>query len=191
MTDGPFKNLKLGKGWNRFVEAVLNDAVDQSECTDLANDSLVRGLLTSANSAILENLYAYAGQDQMVFDQVSDVEDIFDRHDKTPFSDQLQKQLIYLLTGGVQMASALAEAIEASVESHIAATENRLQEEFISLRESRALSEEKYESGIAKVYTTFKAVDISEICNALRGGNKNAFKAATSKKEGLDEGPRL
>lgn len=191
MTDGPFKNLKLGKGWNRFVEAVLNDAVDQSECTDLANDSLVRGLLTSANSAILENLYAYAGQDQMVFDQVSDVEDIFDRHDKTPFSDQLQKQLIYLLNGGVPMASALAEAIEASVESHIAATENRLQEEFISLRESRALSEEKYESGIAKVYTTFKAVDISEICNALRGGNKNAFKAATSKKEGLDEGPRL
>lgn len=191
MTDGPFKNLKLGKGWNRFVEAVLNDAVDQSECTDLANDSLVRGLLTSANSAILENLYAYAGQDQMVFDQVSDVEDIFDRHDKTPFSDQLQKQLIYLLNGGVPMASALAEAIEASVESHIAATENRLQEEFISLREARALSEEKYESGIAKVYTTFKAVDISEVCNALRGGNKNAFKAATSKKEGLDEGPRL
>jgi hypothetical protein len=46
MSDGPFKNLKLGKRWKRFAEAVQNVAFDSAECCALASDALVHEILT-------------------------------------------------------------------------------------------------------------------------------------------------
>jgi hypothetical protein len=183
--------MKLGSRWKRLAEAVQNDAVDQSECTALANDSIVRELVTPANIAIIKDLEAYAQRGQMDFDPVSSVEAVFDGHNKTPFNDQLQKELNYRLSDGVPVGTALSDAVEASAAGHVGETRNRFQEESIRLREAKELSAEKCRSTIEKVNTTFDAVDIPAICNALREGDNKAFKAATNKKEGLDEGPSL
>tara|TARA_R110000787_G_scaffold61094_1_gene138513 strand:+ start:688 stop:1263 length:576 start_codon:yes stop_codon:yes gene_type:complete len=191
MTDGPFKNMKLGSRWKRLAEAVQNDAVDQSECTALANDTIVRELVTPANNAILSDLEAYAGRDQMDFDPISSVEAVFEQHPKTPFNDQLQKELTYRLSDGVPVGSALSDAVEASATSHIGETRNRFQEECLRLREAKELSTDKCRSTIDKVNATFDAVDIPGLCKAVREGDKNAFKATTNKKDGLDEGPSL
>jgi hypothetical protein len=191
MTDGPFKNMKLGSRWKRLAEAVQNDAVDQNECTALANDSIVRELVTPNNIAILNDLEAYAQRDQMDFDPVSSVETVFEKHPKTPFNDQLLKELTYRLSDGAPVGSALSDAVDASATGHIGETRNRFQEECIRLREDKELSAERCRSAIEKVNATFDAVGVQSICKAVREGNKNAFKTATNKKEGLDDGPSL
>ena len=191
MTDGPFKNMELGHRWKRFAEAVHNDAVDQTERIALASNNIARELCISDNIATLKDLEAYTQQGQRDLDPVSSVQAIFEKHPKSSFNDRLQKELIYRLGDGVQVEVALPDAVKASVTSHIGETKNRLQEECIRLREEKELGAEKCQSTIEESNITFDAVNIPAICDAIYEGDKKAFKAATNKKEGLDQGPRL
>ena len=191
MTDGPLKNTKLGRNWKRLVEAVQNDAVDQTELIALANDSIACELVTPDNTAALKALEAYGQRKQMDLDPVSSVETEFEKHRKTSFNNRLQKELSYRLGDGVTAEDALPGAVEASVTSHIGKAKNSFQEERTSLRERKKLSAEKCQSNIKKFNAALDAANITEIRAAIYGGKKKAFKAATNKKKGLDEGPGL
>ncbi len=139
MTDGPFKNLKLGSRWKRFAEAVQNDAVDSAQCCALASDALVREILTDTNQVLLADLQAYSRREQLDFDPSSSIESIFNGHSKTPFADTLQKELAFRLSEQIAPDVAIGQALEASVGAQISEARNRREEECIRARASGAM----------------------------------------------------
>jgi len=191
MSDGPFKNLKLSKSWNRFVKAVQNAAFDRAECCALASDALVREILTDSVQALLADLQAYARRKQLDLDPLSSVESIFNVHMKTPFADTLQKEVTFCLSDGVAPVDAVQHALDAAVSEQIREARNRIEEECISAREGGGMLQDHFSRTISQSSTIFDSLIKNDVCKALLAGNKNAFKNAVSKKVGLDEGPSL
>jgi hypothetical protein len=191
MSDGPLKNLKLGSCWKRLTEAVQNGVVSATECGSLASDSLVQHLATSENCAALKDLEAYTRREQLDFDPLGSVEAIFDAHEKTPFLDTLQKELLFRMANDAPSGEAIDRALDATIKNQIGEAQNRFEEECIRARDTGRMSPEACQCALDKIDAAFNAVERQDVCDALRTGNKNTFKDAVSKKEGLDEGPHL
>jgi hypothetical protein len=188
MTDGPFKNLKLGRSWKRLANAVQNEATSATECGLLACDGLVRHLATNENCAALDDLEAYFRRKQLEFDPLASIEAIFDAHEKTPFLDTLQKMLPYKMQND---SSPLGAALDATIKDQQGETRSRFEEEFIRARDTGEMSKEACQQALDKIAAAFDAVKPQDVRVALRARNKNAFREVSRKKEGLDEGPRL
>ena len=191
MTDGPFKNLKLSNRWKRFAAAAHNDAVDIAERSAIASDALLHEILTDNTQALLVDLQTYTGRAQLDLDPMSSVEGIFNNHSKTPFSDTLQKELVFRLNQQIATDIAIQQAVKASVEDHASKASSRIEEECIDARESGKMHRDQSRRTLAHSRATFDALATKDICDALWAGDKNAFKNAAAKRKGLDEGPRL
>ncbi|MBI1274453.1 hypothetical protein GC177_00585 [bacterium] len=191
MTDGPFRNLKLSRRWKRFSEAVQNDSVDKAEVCALASDAFVREILTDDAQALMADLQAYEQREQLDFDPTSSFEAIFDDHSKTPFADTLQKELAFRLAEKMPPNVAVEQALEASVNDQIIEARNHIEEECIRVLESGEMRKDQFDRTITQVDAAFETLNKDAICDAIRAGDKNAFKNAVSKKKGLDEGPNL
>lgn len=191
MTDGPFRNLKLGRGWKRFAAAVQNDATSKIECGLLATDGLVRHVATKANCAAVKELESYTQRPQLDFDPRAKIEDAFDAHENSPFLDVLKKELLYRIADGIPPEEALDRALDAAVREEVGEARNRFEEEWIRLRDTGEMSREACHRTIAKTREAFDIVNSRDVCAAIRDGDKNAFKAAAAKRDGLDEGPRF
>jgi hypothetical protein len=191
MTDGPFKNLKLGVRWKRFAEAVQNDAMDATKRCGLASDALVREILSDDNSDLLAALQRHVGQRQLDIDPGSSVESIFGSHRKTPFADSLQREMAFRLGKGASLELAMGQALQASLSDQISVAKNRIEEECIRAREAGEMRQTQFDCVISQAKKAFEALDKETICDALRAGSKDAFKGAASKKEDIDEGPNL
>src|SRR5690242_5544744 len=119
MSDGPFKNLKLKTRWKQFAEAVQNDAFNRDECCAMASHALVCEILTKGVQALLADLQAFVSQQQLDFDPFSSIESIFNAHMKTPFTDNLQKELALCFNDQAAPADALRDGLKASVTQEI------------------------------------------------------------------------
>ena len=191
MPDGPFKNLKLGRRWKRFAKASHSDSADPRERCALASDALVCDILTDETQALLTDLQDYARQAQLDLDPLSSVESIFDNHSRTAFDDTLQKELSFRLWDQMTPDAAIRKALEASVDDEISRARNRIQEECIHACESGEMRQDQFDLTVNRANASFDALAKGYICDALRTGDKNAFKNAASKKKGLNEGPSL
>lgn len=191
MTDGPFRNLKLDKRWKRFFEAAQNDTVDRTEIRALASDALIHEILTEDTKALLADLHSYEQQKQLDLDPASSCDSIFDEHSKTPFSDFLQKELKYRLIEQVPPNIAINHALETSADHQILKARNHIEEECIRTHESGEMWQNQFNRTLMQVGDAFDTLNRGNIYDAIRAGNKNAFKNGASKKKGLDEGPNL
>ena len=191
MSDGPFKNSKLGKCWKRFAEAVQNETFDNSFRRDLAYHAIMQEILKDSVRSILARLLACASKKQLDMDPLSLVNSIFSDHMMTPFTDTLQKQLAFRLHDQVPMADAIRQAVEATVNEHSKDTRNRIVDEFISVREAGKIQEAQFSRNISIVHAIFKELKTDKICAALFVGDKNAFKNGASKKRDIEDGPPL
>lgn len=191
MSDGPFRNSKLPKWWKGFGEAVHNDAVDDDERRGRAAHGLLKDILTDDAVSVIAELLAFANRPQLEIDPASTAERIFDNHQKGPFVDLLQRELAYQLGHNQPPKEALSEAMAGAVRDQISEVKNRFQEESIHLAEAGDMKREQCETGVERANKIFGALDVDAICDAVFAGNKNAFKNAVSKKQGLDEGPGL
>lgn len=191
MTDGPFNNSKLGSRWKRFAEAVQNDAVDMASRCALASDALLREILTDETNALLANLRVYGRQQQLDIDPASLVENIFNEHDKTPFADILQKQIAIRLGEQMPPDTAIDQALEATVGKQISEARSRIEEECIRARDTGEMQQDQFERTVREANAAFHLLAETEICDAVRIGDKDAFKDAVLKKRGTHEGPKL
>lgn len=191
MSDGPFKNLKLGKRWKRFADAVQNDTFNCSDCCNMASHALTHELLTDNVRAILAVLQAYASRKQLDIDPSASVDSVFNAHMSTPFSDILQKQIAFRLNDQVSLADAVRQAVEESVSNHSNDVRNRIIDECISAREAGGMRHDLFSISVKNVNSVFDSLAKDRVCEALLDGDKNAFKTAASKKQGIDEGPPL
>ena len=191
MPDGPFNNLKLGRRWNRFAATLDIDAADDSEQRALASDAILNDILTEDFQPLLTDLREYERRPQLDLDPLSSVESIFRSRSKTAFSDTFQKELSSQLGHQMTPDRAIGQALDVSVDYQIRKAKNRIQEECIRLRESREMRREQFDRTVTRANAVFDTLPKGDICNALRAGDKNAFKNAVSKRKGVDEGPSL
>lgn len=188
MSDGPFKNLKLGRRWKRFVVAVQNDAFGSAECCALAQDALIREILTDDVKALLIELQAYANKHLDFSMDSSFIEDIFNRHSKTSFSDILQKEVECRLSEGIVLSEVILQSIEAAAREQVNEARSRIVEECIVARDYKGMWQEEFNRTVKQSSGILDSLSMSDICKVVLSGNQNAFKAAASKKVGLDEG---
>ena len=191
MSDGPFKNFRLGRHWKRFAAAAHNDAVDPAERGALACDALTNDLLTDENRALQSDLHALVRRPQLEFDPTHSVDITFRSHSKTAFGDTLQRELAPRVSDQMPLEKALACALRAAVHGHATRARSRIEEECLHSRESREMTQDQCDRTVIRVNETFDALSESDICDAVRAGHKNAFQRAVSKKTGLDDGPSL
>ena len=191
MPDGPFKNSKLGRRWNRFAATLHIDAADNSERSALASDAILRDILTEDFQPLLTDLLAYGRRAQLDLDPLSLVESIFRSRRKTAFGDAFQREVSFRLEHQMTPDVAFEQALEASVAFQISRARNRIQEECVRLRESGEMRPEQFDLTVTRANWVFDTLPKDDICNALRAGEKNAFRDAVSKRKEVDEGPSL
>ena len=191
MSDGPFKHLKLGSRWKRFVAATCNDAFDRAERCAFAKDALLREILTEDNRGLLRDLGTYARQLQPDLDPSLTVGPIFLRHAKTAFADIFQRELEMYLSDGVGLCVGFREALAASVQEQIRISRSRHHGELIQALEREELTHEQYDRSARHMSASFELIVVSDVCDALRAGDRAAFKEDVAKKTGLDDGPTL
>ena len=188
MTDGPFKNLKLGSCWKRLAEAVQNDAASSVECGAFASDALARHLVTKQHSKALQEIDAHLARGQLELDPLASVEAIFDRCEKAPFLDAFQKELLFRTANDTPLAEAVAPALDAAIKDQIGEARSRFQEECIRAREMGEMSRDAFDRAHEKINSAFDAVESEKVRDALIAGKNDAFEKDLGGGDGVDEG---
>lgn len=188
ITDGPFKNLKLGGCWKRLAEAVQNDAASAAECSAFASDALARHLVTKEHAKALQELDAHRNRDQLDLDPLGSVETVFDRCENTPFLDALQKELLYRIANDTPLGNTIAPALDAAIDTQIGEAQNRFQEECIRAQEAGEMTRSASDRAREKIESAFDAVENVKIRDALSAGKKDAFEKDLGRSNGVDEG---
>jgi hypothetical protein len=188
VTDGPFKNLKLGSCWKRLEEALQNDAASPEECGAFASDALTRHLVTKEHAKALQEIDAHLGRGQLDLDLLGSVEAIFDRCEKTPFLDVFQKELLYRTAHDTPLGDAIAPALNAAIDTQIGETRNRFHEECIRAQEAGEMSRSAADQVREKIDSAFDAVECGKVRDALLAGKKDAFEKELGRSDGVDEG---
>ena len=129
MTDGPFKNLKLGSCWKRLAEQYRTTRHRSRKCGAVALDALTRHLVSKEHVKALQEIDTHIGQGQLELDPLGAIEAILDRCEKTPFLDALQKELRYRAANDTALSDAIAPALEAAIETQIGEARNRFHED--------------------------------------------------------------
>ena len=182
MSDGPFKNMKLGQRWKRFADAVQGDAFDCVECCNYASDAILHEILTSEFQGLLADYQTYSSGNQLGFDPLATIEGLFDRHKKSPMTDILQKEIMFRVGQQVAPGEALQPALAASLNRLVGVTKSRFEEECIRVCEAGDIGVKQFRRTVSQLSETFERVDQGKLCDAILASNKKAFKAEVSKK---------
>ena len=188
VTDGPVAYPALGKIWEKFMDALQNDAHSVEERRTLAVRAVVKDILTDENQALLAALRRYSSRTQLELVPTTSVEEIFSHYDRSALSDSLRREIIHGLNKGLAPAVAFEVAISSVVDSLIREMQTRLIDEIQLQPDKDGL----YNADVVdRVKTVFKSMSVDDICEMLASGDTNAAKARVIKKTGIDEGPEL
>jgi hypothetical protein len=191
MSDGPFRNLRLAKGWKKFAKAAYNDAFDLTECCAMASNAVVHDVLSDSVQALLSVLKSYVSQIQMDMDPLSSIEKIFNEHSKDQFVNTLQKEMAYRVSDNCTHSEVLEQALASSLDEQVNISRARFQDECIHLSETGEMQQVQLDRTINRANSVFESLDRQSISEAILACNKQAFKDAVAKKDGIDQGPSL
>ncbi len=189
MTDGPFRNSDLSGRWKRYGKDLVNDAASQEERCAQMCVSVLGDLDLKAVSRMLGELRAHFEQDQIAFDPMESTRGIFDKYEKSPATDLLERSLRVQLREQPSGVAALDGAVDDMRNQLLSVAKNRIDEECIQARDIGDMSQESYRKALDRNRDTANAVNRDALSNALFSGNKDAFKRAAKSKKGVDEGP--
>ena len=191
MSDGPFKNLKLVAHHRKVVETLGNDAFSDEERSGRICHAVLKDLSTSGDLDLVAAIQAEMQKDQLDLDVIGTVNQIFEQNNKTPSADALQQETLYCLHHGESLENAFEHALPRAVERQTQEFNNRIQEAFLQAQENGDAKSYEVTDAMRDLQRASLTVPIDMICDALRTGNKNAFKENIKKKQGAEEGPSL
>ncbi len=186
MTDGPFKNLKLDSRSKRFAEAVQNEAEDHDTRCALGSHTIVNGIL-SGNEGLIRDLQSYGEDGQLDLDPKGSIRGIFEKYDKSEFSDDLQREVVVRLHDGDNSRDAIEKAFDASVETNIGKTLTRIQEVGLEAHRKGPMHKDQLDRLNEGLGEVSKSLDRARIQDAVKSCDKNAFKLDAKKRAGLDD----
>lgn len=186
MTDGPFKNLKLDSRSKRFAEAVQNEAEDNKTRCALGAHAIVSCIL-GGNDGLIRDLQSHGEDGQLDFDPKGSIRSIFDRHNKSEFADDLQREIAMRLHEGDTSQVAIEQALEVCVETNIGKTITRVQEAGLDAYREGPMHKDQFDRLIEGSNDVKERLDRRRIVEAVKDCDKNAFKDDARRKTGLDE----
>ncbi len=186
MTDGPYKNLKLDRRSRRFAEAVQNEAEDHETRCALGSHAIVNSIL-SGNDRLIRELQRYGEDGQLDLDPKGSIKSIFEKNNKSEFSDDLQREVAVRLHEGESSHDAISKAFEACVETNIGKTLTRIQEAGYEACREGPMYKDQLERLIEGSSQVMKSLDRQRIQEAVKSCNKNAFKPDIKKRSDLDD----
>lgn len=186
MSDGPFKNLKLDRRSRRFAEAVQNESEDHETRCALGSHAVVNGIL-SGNESLIRALQSYGDDGQLDLDPKGSIQGIFAKHDKSEFSDDLQREVAMRLHEGESSRDAIDKALDACVETNIGKTLTRIQEAGYEAHREGPMHKDQLDRLIEGSNQVMKSLDRARIQDAVKSCDKKAFKQDAKKRTGLDD----
>lgn len=186
MTDGPFKNLKLNSRSKRFAEAVQNEAEDHDIRCALGSDAILNGIL-SGNDQLIRDLQSYGEDGQLDLDPTGSILCIFEKYDKSEFSDDLQREVAMRLHEVESSREAIDKGLEACVETNIGKTITRIQETGLEAHRDGQMHKDQFDRLNEGLNQVMKSLDHARIQDAVKNCDKNAFKQDAKKRTGLDD----
>lgn len=191
MNDGPSKNLNLAAHHRKAVDMLADDAFSEKECKEQIYHAMMQDLHKSGDLLLVKDLQDLLNKKQPALDIISDVKQVFERHNKTPFADNLQKAILHKLDHELSLKDSLKRGLSKAIEHKIRAFINQIKDWFMEAKENGDATTEKVENSKVRLFRVREIVSIEEICDALQSGDKNTFKRKIVKKSGADEGPSL
>lgn len=189
MTDGPFRNAKLGSRWKRYGEELVSDAASTEERTAQACHSMIGDVDMKAFTLLYTELSEQAERPQMELNPADTVEMIFKDHPISSLSDTLQRHYLADLRDQISSEKALNQALGSAVRDSIGIAMDRLDGECLSALHRGDMNQKDCHKGIERNHEAFANIKPSDLCHALATGYKRAFKQAGQKKSSVDEGP--
>jgi len=186
VTDGPFKNLKLDSRSRRFAVALQNEAEDHDTRCALGGHAIVNGIL-AGNEVLIRDLQSCGQDGQLDLDPKGSIKSIFDRHERSEFADDLQREVAVRLHEGETLRGAIDKAIDACVETNIGKTLTRIQEAGYEAHREGPMYKDQLDRLIEGSNHVMMSLNRSRIREAVKGCNKNAFKPDVKKITGVDE----
>jgi hypothetical protein len=186
MTDGPFKNLKLDSRSRRFAEAVQNEAEDHDTRCALGSHAIVSSIL-SGNDRLIRDLLSHGEDGQLDLDPKGSIKGIFENHNKSEFSDDLQREVAMRLHDGESSRDAIDNALNACVETNIGKTLTRIQEAGLEAHREGPMHKDQLDRLNEGLGQMSKNLDRARIQDAVKSCDKNAFKHDAKKRTGLDD----
>ena len=118
-------------------------------------------------------------------------EQVFDTCPKSEFADHLQREIGMRLNEGEATQEAINNGMDAALENGIGEFRTRTHEACLEARSSGEMRKDQFDRFVEGSNKALQGIDRVRIMEALKQGNKSAFKHDLKKKEGLDEGPKL
>lgn len=189
MTDGPFRNAKLPSRWKRYGDDLVSDAVSREERVARVCHNMLADVDVKLFKPLWDALTEIGQNRQLELDPASSIESLFEAHPNSPHISSLQKHLFANLRNGSPIQEALNAGLSEAITEWREIDKNRFDEHCFSARDRGDMKAADCQKGIGRNRETFDAIELNVMCDALRTGNKNAFKPMLQKKEGLDEAP--
>jgi hypothetical protein len=189
MVDGPFKHADLHPRWKRFGNDCVDDAPSAKERVDRATANLVADQNLPEFSSLLANLEVHARREQMEFFPLFSFEAIFERYERSPLTDALQRHLSANIRHGEAPHAALSNALLSAAEHLVDTGYSRLDDECIRRRDVGAMNHHDCIKARDRIAKSFDAIDRKELSRLLRAGDKTMLRAMLRKKDGVHDGP--
>lgn len=186
MTDGPFKNLALDSRSRRFAVAVQNEAESHDTRCALGSNAIVHGVL-KGNEGLIRDLQSYGQDGQLDLDPQGAIRTIFEQHDKTEFADDLHREVDLRLHEGMASLLAIDNAIDASLETNIGKLMTRIQEAGYQAHREGPMYKDQLDRLVKGSHYVMKSLNRTRIREAIKTGNKNAFKSDVRRITGVDD----
>lgn len=186
MTDGPFKNLALDARLKRFAVALQNEAESHDTRCALGSHAILHGVL-NGNERLIHDLQGYGQDGQLDLDPQGVIRSIFEQHDKSEFADDLQREVDLRLHEGVPSLTAIDNAIDACLETNIGKTLTRIQEAGYKAHREGPMYKDQLDRPVEGSNHVMKSLDRTRIREAIKTGNKNAFKPDVRRITGVDD----
>ena len=187
MTDGPYKNAALTERWKKFGNALDNDAMSRDERTQRAERALSKDL-SQEFRALVQELNCYVTKPQLDLQPRVMVQEIFDKHPRSPLADTLQRFFSANLARPMTIETAFSLALDSTIRKEQHNIRNRMIEETMYARDRGDLAPGRYPTIIERLGEV--AINVSRMCDDVLT-NKTAPRAALAKMAGLDDGPSI
>lgn len=191
MNDGPSRNLNLAAHHQKVVDMLAEDAFSEKECKEQICHAMMQDLHEAGDLLLAKDLQVLLNKKQPALYIISDVKQVFESHNKTPFADNLQKRFLHKLEHGLSLKDSLKRSLYQAIEHKMHAFVDQIKDWFMKAKDIGDATTEKVENSKVRLFRVRKIVPIEEICDALQSGDKNAFKRNIVKKSDADEGPSL
>lgn len=189
MTDGPFRNLPLGRGWKRAANSLTKEAFGLEDSCILVEKALSDELYDQGAKQTIDsvrNVLAIGDQYTLISLGSADVENLRSVSEKTEFNATFFRYLQVEAQKGMINESSLAKTVGCTVNDMYQTRLGAVKSHSILVQHELNLKQFH-----AKVGELSQTINVMGVCNRLLEGAPRERSLRAFRQYGLEQGPPL